>query len=377
MAEALSLVRQELGEDAVILTTREFPVRRWFPWKSRKRVEVVAAVDDSPPAPPAAPDRSVAGAGRERLAAVLERPSAPRAASVGHHYSDRREQPMERAGFEEWEPDWRVLIRKLAAEGASPAASLMTRLTARLMAGGMEEKWAQRLAENAVLQIPDEGPWDMEEALARLREVTGRLLADRIGAPIAPDARVLAFIGPTGVGKTTTIAKLAAIQSLDEERKVALVTADTYRIAAVEQLRTYANIIGIPCMVAYTPDEMRRVIEGLQDYDRILIDTAGRNFSQVDHVQHLMSMLKAASPDETYLVLSLAGKGSDMRRTVEALREVPIDKYVFTKVDETESAASAVDLILRAPKPVSYVTTGQSVPDDIAEANVHHFIDRL
>lgn len=373
MVEALEQVKRELGEDAVILNTRELPVRRWLPWRSGKRIEIVAAVEDTP-------KESVApGAAR-----VAPKPLVSPEGGPGDRARPKFGTPPVRRPLHSpepmpsvVEPEWRILIRKLAETGVSPAASVMTHLVSRLVAGGMEEEQAHRLAELAVVRIPDEGPWDMENAVARLREVTLQCLGDWAGSPMSPASRVVAMVGPTGVGKTTTIAKLAAIQTLDEDKRVALVTTDTYRIAAVEQLRTYANIIGIPCIVVYSPDDMRRAVEQLQGFDRIFVDTAGRNFAEREHVVHLSAMLEAADPDETYLVLSLSGKGSDMRRTVDALREIPIDKYVFTKADETESFASAVDLILRDARPVSYITTGQSVPDDIVEADPSYLVERL
>ncbi|MDI3257243.1 MAG: flagellar biosynthesis protein FlhF [Kyrpidia sp.] len=408
MAAALARVREELGADAVILNTREVPGRRWLPWRAGKRIEIVAAVEDGPrdsaavhgerrslPVPSPAESsrrRQPVGAGHPaNLNGHLPLGTHPdqtrndgtgrfsgqgAAAGQGNRYPWFPPSGQgNRAGVSD--DEWRALIRKLACTGQSPAALVLNELTGRLVAGGMDESRAHALAESAVLAMPDEGPWEMDVAMDRLREVIRNQLDPWVSSPMSSDSRVIAMAGPTGVGKTTSIAKLAAIEALDAGRRVALISADTYRIAAVDQLRTYAEIIGIPCLVVYSTEEMRQAVEQLSGCDRIFIDTAGRNFIQRDHVAHLAGMLEAARPDETYLVLSLSGKGADLRRMVDALRDVRIDKYLFTKADETDSFASALDLVLKETRPVSYITTGQSVPDDIVEATLSYLVERL
>jgi flagellar biosynthesis protein FlhF len=180
--------------------------------------------------------------------------------------------------------------------------------------------------------------------------------------------RVVALVGPTGVGKTTTIAKLAALCKLRDRMKVGLVTADTYRIAAVEQLRTYANIIGLPLRVALTPAQMKSEIAALADCDVVLVDTAGRSQHDQTRLDELRAMADAAEPSETHLVLSASASEVVQRRIVDSFGTLGPDRLIFTKLDEAVNLGSLINVTVRAGKPLSFVTLGQEVPDDIAPA---------
>lgn len=194
---------------------------------------------------------------------------------------------------------------------------------------------------------------------------------------IAPDTRIAHFVGPTGVGKTTTIAKLAADQVLNHKRKVGFITADTYRIAAVEQLRTYASILNAPIEVAMSPQDLIRAYESMKDLDIIFMDTAGRNFRNEMYVSELNTMLNSSSQSETYLVLSMTMKYSDMKAVTENFSRIRIDRLLFSKMDETASFGSIVNLIHQFAIPLSYFTHGQQVPNDIEVVREDRFIDRL
>ena len=192
--------------------------------------------------------------------------------------------------------------------------------------------------------------------------------------PIAKESRIVALVGPTGVGKTTTVAKLAALNVLAGSRKVGLLTMDTFRIAAVEQLRTYANILNVPLQVVYHRDEVGAALERLADRDLILVDTAGRNFRLDTHVEELQGLLGMIPVDETFLVLSLTGKLEDLDVIAEAFGNLPVDKFLFTKLDETASYGAILELLWTHRKPLSYLTTGQNVPDDIEVASVERLV---
>lgn len=181
---------------------------------------------------------------------------------------------------------------------------------------------------------------------------------------------VIALVGPTGVGKTTTTAKLAAAFKLRHGRSVALITTDTYRIAAVDQLRTYANIIGLPLKVVMSPEEMTSAIRELSEFDVVLIDTAGRSQHNADRLDELAAFLEAAEPDETHLVLSCAASEQVMLRTAEAFAPARPTRILFSKLDEAVSFGLIVNVVRGVRErlglvPVSYVTTGQEVPDHI------------
>lgn len=184
---------------------------------------------------------------------------------------------------------------------------------------------------------------------------------------------VIALIGPTGVGKTTTVAKLAATAKLRHGKNVALITSDTYRIAAVEQLRTYASIIGLELKIANSPDEIKTVIASLNDVDLIVIDTAGRSQNNHARLDELGSLIEAAQPDETHLVLSTTVGENVLRKTAERFRDLGPDRCILTKIDEAVTTGMIAGIGDRIGLPLSFVTIGQEVPDDILPARA----DRL
>jgi flagellar biosynthesis protein FlhF len=194
--------------------------------------------------------------------------------------------------------------------------------------------------------------------------------------PIAPpiavvpgQRRVVALVGPTGVGKTTTVAKLAASFKLVHNVPIGLVTVDTYRIAAVEQLRTYAEIIDLPLVVVNTPDEMPAALETLDGAELVLIDTAGRSPRDEVRIRELAEFLHAAAPDEVHLVLSATAGEKSLRSAVERFATARADRLILTKLDEAEGLGGLLGVISQANRPVSYLTTGQAVPDDIEPAH--------
>lgn len=198
-----------------------------------------------------------------------------------------------------------------------------------------------------------------------LLNIDHRTLTDR--------PRVIALIGPTGVGKTTTVAKLAATYKLRHQKKVGLITSDTYRIAAVEQLKTYAGIIGLPLKVANSPEEMRQAVESLQSCDIIVVDTAGRSQNDRQRLAELAEFSAAANPDETHLVLSTTVGDNVLRKTAERFRALGPDRCILTKLDEAVTTGPIAGLCDRIGLPLSFVTVGQEVPDDIEPARA----DRL
>jgi flagellar biosynthesis protein FlhF len=202
----------------------------------------------------------------------------------------------------------------------------------------------------------------------------------KVAGPIVSEAgrcRVVALVGPTGVGKTTTIAKLAANYRLREKRRVGLITVDTYRVAAVEQLRTYADIIDLPMEVVATPREMREAVARMSHLDLVLMDTAGRSPRDEVKIQELKSMLTEAEPDEVHLVLSSAAGAKSLVSTAEKFAGVGTTALVLTKLDEAHSLGHLVSLVRECRLPVSYLTDGQNVPDDIQVAQRGAMAERL
>lgn len=179
------------------------------------------------------------------------------------------------------------------------------------------------------------------------------------------------FVGPTGVGKTTTIAKIASYFTLSLGKSVALITSDTYRIAAVEQLRTYANILNIPIKVVYSGEELSEAVEHFSDKDLVLIDTAGRSHKNTEHQEELRGLLEEIDDKEVYLVLSVATKYKDLLKISQVYDDITDYKIIFTKLDETSCYGNVLNMKLQTGAKLSYVTFGQNVPDDISDINPH------
>jgi flagellar biosynthesis protein FlhF len=200
------------------------------------------------------------------------------------------------------------------------------------------------------------------EAFGRLIKFTGVLRLKK------SSPRIIALVGPTGVGKTTTTAKLAAMYALNRGNKVALITMDIFRVGAVEQLKTYSKIMGIPLDVASTPKELERAVERHSDCDLILVDTAGRSHKDTEKLEEMKGYLQSSIQSEIFLCLSATTKDRELEEILNRFSIFPISKVVFTKLDESESFGCIVNLLIKANLQIAYFTTGQRVPEDIEVA---------
>lgn len=199
-------------------------------------------------------------------------------------------------------------------------------------------------------------------------------------SPVSKGPRVVYFVGPTGVGKTTTIAKLTSKLCLEEKKKVALLTSDTYRIAAAEQLRTYANILEIPCRIIYSPAEIEEAYADFADYDYILVDTAGHshhNEEQKNNTRVVVHALDGKTESQVYLVLSATTKYRDLISIADTYKEMTDFRIIFTKLDETDSYGNLLNLKLYTGSDLSYVTTGQNVPEDIDKLDPQAIVKKI
>ncbi|MBI3014030.1 MAG: 50S ribosome-binding GTPase [Candidatus Tectomicrobia bacterium] len=189
--------------------------------------------------------------------------------------------------------------------------------------------------------------------------------------------KAVAFVGPTGVGKTTTVAKLASHFALVEKKRVALVTIDTYRVASAEQLQTYARLIGIPLDVVLGPAALGKLLEKHRDKDLVLIDTAGRSQRNQEHLRELASFFQGRHAIETHLLVAATTKDGEMEETIESFGCIPIRRLLLTKLDEALSFGNLFNQAVCAKKPLSYFTTGQKVPEDIEVASAERLIDLI
>jgi flagellar biosynthesis protein FlhF len=356
MREALARVRHDLGGDAVILATRDVRQKRLFGLgRARPMVEVEARAAAKGEVVPAS--RTVAaGLDRARDAAPAPAVPAPGALTDELRRLHAMVEQLSRHGRVEH------LLPELPSALAGPYAELVE--------ADVPEPLARQLVRLAADEV-DPAEHHRSDALrAAVRRAVEAAL------PIAPPValvpgtrRIVALVGPTGVGKTTTVAKLAASFKLVHNVDIGLVTVDTYRIAAVEQLKTYADIIDIPLVVANSPDEMPGALEALTGADLVLIDTAGRSPRDEVRIRELGEFLAAAVPDEVHLVLSATAGEKSLRSALERFATVRADRLILTKLDEAEGLGGLLGVISQAGRPVSYLTTGQAVPDDIEPAD--------
>ena len=206
----------------------------------------------------------------------------------------------------------------------------------------------------------------------------------KIGQPHLIDVKTkktkyVFFIGPTGVGKTTTIAKIASTLKLTKKTKVALITSDTYRIAAVEQLKTYANILGIPLQVVYSPEDMQHAVEELREFDLVFVDTAGRSHNNKEQREDIQKLLATVDEEnrEVFLVLSATTKYKDLVKISLTYAEITKYNLIFTKLDETDTIGNIFNIHMLTGAPLSYTTWGQNVPDDIGKIDAQSIAKQL
>ncbi|HAU36564.1 MAG TPA: flagellar biosynthesis protein FlhF [Phycisphaerales bacterium] len=366
MSEALAAVKRELGRDAVILQTRRLRKGALMGLIGGRRVWEVTAVDhlNVPP----------------RLRG--EYVPAPRIEPAPAEEPAKAPLPVETTLGKQVGEIHRLvqalMERQAAADGGAAALPApLAELRDLLLDQDVDEDLADEILDH--LHRSAEGYDELDGET--LRQRLGDLVADRIRVadPAGPRngrrARVIALIGPTGVGKTTTIAKLAANYKLRENLSVGLVTIDTYRIAAVDQLRTYSQIIEVPLKVASGSGELHQAIHSFSDCDVVLIDTAGRSQNDNSRLDELAGFLSAAGADEVHLVISAGAAKASIRGVMERFGSLGADRILLTKLDEAGTFGTILNVARRSA--LSFVTHGQNVPDDIAPADPELLAQRI
>jgi flagellar biosynthesis protein FlhF len=359
MKEALTRVRRDLGGEAVILAAREVRRRRLFGLGAHALVEVTAT--DRMPSEVAV---EIAGGGTMPSGALSSGLIAPAGPS-----------PALQARFGEQLSRLHSMVETLSRQGRidhllPELPGELVPIYSQLVEADIPEVLARRLVRHVAETLePDQ--FDQPDSIrGALCEAVAQCI------PVAPpiqsvvgSRRVVALVGPTGVGKTTTVAKLAANFKLAHGVRVGLLTVDTYRIAAVEQLKTYAEIIDLPLGVVNDPGEMTRALDALGDVELVFIDTAGRSPRDEVKIRELSEFLLQARPDEVHLVLSAVAGPRSLRAAVERFAMVQVDRLIVTKLDEADSLGGVLAVLGLSSRPVSYLTTGQAVPDDIEPAD--------
>jgi flagellar biosynthesis protein FlhF len=380
MAEAISQIKRDLGPDAIILSTRTIHKRGGiFRLVDKPLLEVIAAADPRESQRPDPP-----GSGVSRDAGLVDPALAPPPAfslELPPMPSATAEIEVLRQEVRLMRAELQTFQEKAPAEPTPPPdthhlpKSLMN-LHQQLITRGIASELAdQLLAEvnrGRPVSVPREDVW-LQDALksAMIRQVSA--LEPRSAQGSSPHC--MAFVGPTGVGKTTTIAKLAAVSALTERRRVALITLDTYRIAAAEQLKVYGNIIGTPVIVASDREEFSQALRQTRDFEVIFIDTAGRCHRNTEQMWELQALLSHPWPIEAHLVLSATTREEEAEEMIRQFSVIPLQSLLFTKLDESSSLGSLFNLAVRTAKPLSYLTTGQRVPEDFEVATPERIVD--
>lgn len=371
MSDAMKKIRLELGNDAVILNSKEVETGGFLGFFTKKNIEVIAAVDTAPTVRkqsskkqiqpkatrPAMPVQSGLNNDKENQVtkdkALVDEVKALKSIVNGISSSISNQ-------FEDYPEELRKVNQLLIDQDIS--AKIRIEVMKKLL-----KKW----------YIKDKESFNESEIILSTKDfLTESVPWSEMGG-FRFNKKFLNLVGPTGVGKTTTIAKIAAHCVIKHKKKVAFITTDTFRIAAIEQLKTYAKILSVPVEVAYSIEDFKRAKEKLAAYDLVLIDSAGRNFLNQLYIDELKKVIDFNEEMETYLVLSLTSKYRDMVTIFEQFSKININKVIFTKKDETYSRGAMINLVQEFNIGVSYITNGQSVPDDIAEGSAKEIVNSI
>lgn len=401
-AEATEAAQKELGSGVVILSVRQIKPKGLLAAVKPKLTEVTVAMEEEP----------------ERSAYVKKEPAQTRTAAPEasgapvsngtRSIEDKLEnlqillesqlklrQQESRQAAEEGKPDGTATaarreegepseVEEAAEVSAEPEQDSELKRFSQLiydtlLENEVDEKYAGKIMEEMdKIQKPNM-PFDYLLANIYQRMIL-KFGKTEESAETVHGPKVVIFIGPTGVGKTTTIAKIASRYAVEQKKKVALLTMDTYRIAAAEQLRTYANILMVPFRVVYTEEEMLTAVQDFQDYDYILMDTAGhspQNREQLGSMKQLLGRAKKTAECYFYLVLSATTKYKDLKKIADSYSQIADYRLIFTKLDETEALGNLLNLRLYTDASIAYVTYGQNVPDDIEVFNPQKTVKRL
>ncbi|MCJ1909751.1 flagellar biosynthesis protein FlhF [Planococcus ruber] len=359
VTEAIPMIKKDLGTDALILNTKKVKTGGFLGFFKTEKLEVIAAVETKAPEKTKAKveakpkQKQPAKTAKSQQATVI--PFQQREA-VEKNDVMAEELMSEIKGIKQF-------MLQVMEEDRLPVA--LKGLNKQLMEQGISKEIQSELYAKLITELEQDPKMSEREIRSFARKEIIELIASHQPAPVDKNPEIICFIGPTGVGKTTTIAKIAADFMLREDKKVGLITSDTYRIAAVEQLKTYAGILNIPIEVVESASELTHAMEVLSDCDIVLMDTAGRNYQQKQYIEELEALLSDKNKVQINLVLSLTSKYEDMKKIVDNFQTIVMDELLLTKMDETSSSGAILNLIHHYSIPIRYIANGQSVPDDI------------
>ncbi|MGN7939864.1 flagellar biosynthesis protein FlhF [Virgibacillus sp. 6R] len=363
MQEAMKKIRSEMGNDAVILNSKEVNTGGFFGLFTKKKIEVIAAMDPDVPSQQK-PKKKPAPFINEQPKMMVENPQVIK-------------QPNDDLVMEIKE--LKNMLQSIPTTEQSnmypePLKEILEQMKNQEVHSRLRNEMMAKLLE---FWYEQNGAATFQQLKEKQYEFFEAQLSDLSFGGISYQKKYINVIGPTGVGKTTTLAKLAAECVIEKRKKVAFITTDTFRIAAIDQLKTYAKILNVPIEVCYNLDDFKNAKEKLANYDYILIDTAGRNFLESQYVDDLQKIIDFNDEMETFLVLAATAKPSDMLAVYEQFSVIPINKLIFTKLDETSTRGPLLDVMIRTKKGIAYTTHGQNVPDDIEMATKERIVEQI
>ncbi|PAD27174.1 flagellar biosynthesis protein FlhF [Niallia circulans] len=376
MPEAMKKIRAELGNDAVILHSKVIYTGGFLGLFKKRNIEVLAAID------PSISETTISKQTKKReiRSPVLIKEPAFRADADNSANNISLKEGEKISDYPEIVKHLNEINQNVKANRSMTFSipAPITKIVNQLDKQGIDEEIKTGLVKDLVAKWYAAGEDVLE---SQVSEWARQFLLTEISpfsfGEISLAKKYINVIGPTGVGKTTTLAKIAANIILRQQKSVGFITTDTYRIGAIEQLKTYANILDVPLEVCYSLEDFEHATKKLEECDVILIDTAGRNFRNKKYVEDLMQVVDYKREMETLLVLSMTAKQDDLEEIYQQFSAIKIDAFVFTKLDETSSYGAMINLIVACKKGAAYITTGQNVPDDIVPATPEELVNKL
>ncbi len=355
MTEAMSKVRADLGDDAVILNSKVVYTKGFLGLFKKKTIEVVAGMDK------------------------YETPLQPVQPLQKEMISSVKKEEVVSSELKKELSDIKMLVQSMQRP-------VETKKYTEDIESFLQYLRNHEINEELITRIGDELFEHVNEIDSNKQSLSYRQIATQVLKKALIDVpfgglsyqkKYINVLGPTGVGKTTTIAKMAAHAVLQKKKKIGFITTDTYRIAAIEQLKTYAGLLQAPVEIVYNSEDFKKAMETYKDFDLVFIDTAGRNYKEVKFVEDVKKLIQFEDNVESYLVLSSTSKEKDMETIIEQFSSFPIEQFIFTKADETNSIGSMINLMIKYNKGLAYYTDGQEVPEDINEASVDSLLKLL
>lgn len=386
--EAMIMAREELGPDAIVMNVKTIKPRGLFAFFRNSKVELTAAIDDNIAEKKADFNNVFNKDSNSKSSGFVKGFAKP------NNYSVEAQNAIE----EKINNIAKLLEQQMKINNEDTSKSVQETYNEAVESINIVEEVKEKkpkTADNKVVDLIKEKLIDNEVMEKYANSIIQEFESESKNVPIdnilskvyqkivlklgeikqlttsENKPKMVFFVGNTGVGKTTTMAKLASKFTLDEKKNIAMVSVDTYRIAAIDQVKTYANILSVPMEVVYSPEEMMNVVEKHKNCDYIFVDTAGRSHRNEDQKKDLQEIIESVKDyeKEVFLVVSAAVKYSDLISISKTYEDIFPFKLIFTKLDETRGWGNILNLKLDTGKDLSYVTWGQNVPDDIGAVN--------